>query len=205
MHDRLKLLLWKVVWEVLPTKSIVAAQLGGSEMVDDELTCVLCGEHPESIQSLLLHCPFSRSIWSESPWQLNIRAFGDVSVAPWVQTILHPHQSIGIPLENHHLFQLFAANAIDMVWAARNQVVHGGKRCEALVLAHRVRRLSWEHRAAWQRKLQPVRQQVWSPPPANIVKVNEDTAIRERHSVIAVIIRDSRRDSRSNDETNCRG
>ncbi|KAB1222926.1 hypothetical protein CJ030_MR2G019445 [Morella rubra] len=42
-----------------------------------------------------------------------------------VQIILHPHNLIGIPLEDQHLFQIFVVNGIDLVWAARNEVVHG--------------------------------------------------------------------------------
>lgn len=63
-------------------------------------------------------------------------------------------QSLGIPLEGPALVQLYASNAIDLIWAARNHVVHGGLKCDALVLAHRVKRVSMEHKAAWQNKLQ---------------------------------------------------
>lgn len=94
---------------------------------------------------------------------------------------------------NEDLFQIFAVNAIDMVWAARNQIVHGRKRCEALELAYRVCRLNWEHRAAWQHKLQPARLKEWLPPPEDKVKVNVDAAIRESYAVIAAIVRDSTR------------
>lgn len=74
--------------------------------------------------------------------------FGEGSVAAWVQTILHPHQSIGIPLEEQHFFQSYAANAIDLTWAARNHVEHGGTKSTALVLAQRVLHVSREHKAA---------------------------------------------------------
>lgn len=165
MHDRLKVLLCKMVWDVLPTKLKVANQISDSEMSVDDISCVLCGEHPESFHQILLVYPFSWSIWSEPSWQLNIMVFGDGWVADWVQKILHPHQLIGIPLEDQHLFQIFAANVMDLLWATRNQLVHRGKRCDVKELAHCVRRLSWEHKTPWQNQLQPNRLKDWKHPP----------------------------------------
>lgn len=160
---------------MLPTKIKVADRIGGRGQSEGELLCELCGEHSESLPQLLLIFPFSRSIWSESPWQLNIVVFGARTVEDWVRIILHPHQAIGIPLEDQHLFQIFAVNAIDLVWAARNQVAHGGKKSEMRELNRQVRNLSWEHRAAWQK---------------NKIKVNVDVAIRDNFAVIIATARD---------------
>lgn len=175
---------------MLPTKIKVADRIGGRGRSEGELLCELCGEHPESLPQLLLIFPFSRSIWSESPWQLNIVVFGARTVEDWVRIILHPHQAIGIPLEDQHLFQIFAVNAIDLVWAARNQVAHGGKKSEMRELSRQVRNLSWEHRAAWQKKLHLTRLQTWVPPPANKIEVNVDVAITDNFAVIIAIARD---------------
>lgn len=68
VHNRLKLLLWKVTWEILPTKEKVAERIGLCDMDDDQLKCGLCGENPETLLHLLLLCPYSRAIWSESRW-----------------------------------------------------------------------------------------------------------------------------------------
>ena len=105
----------------------MAERIGAWDMYDDELKCTLCGECPETLLHLLLLCPFSRAIWSESRWQLNSVVFGDGTVADWVQIILRPHQAIGVPLEDQHFFQIFALNAIDLTWVARNQLEHNGK------------------------------------------------------------------------------
>lgn len=117
-------------------------------------------------------------------------AFRNDSVIGWVKKILHPHQQIGIPIEEQHLFQLFAVNAIDMTWSCRNRKEHDKQYCDALVLAARVRRLSWEHRRAWKDKLVPPAGRVWQPPPIDILKVNVDVAIHEEFAVVATIIRD---------------
>lgn len=62
-----------VVWDVIPSKGIVAARIG---RLDGEVDCcVLCGEVEETTQHLLLDCLVSRIIWSNSPWALDIRKF----------------------------------------------------------------------------------------------------------------------------------
>lgn len=77
-----------------------------------------------------------------------------------------------------------------MLWHCRNQVVHKGTRCDASILAARVRRLSWEDWQAWRRKLHPAETKRWKPPPEKSVKVNIDVAIRENFAVLAALIRD---------------
>lgn len=103
MHDRQKLLLWKVEWEVLPTKLKVAERLGEVDKEAENVQCVLCGASPESLVHLLLVCPYSRAVWSEPPWQINSMVFGEGTAADWVTIILHPHRKIGISLEDQLL------------------------------------------------------------------------------------------------------
>lgn len=45
LHDWLKLLLWKVAWDVLPTKQKVALHIGSQVQLDEELLCDLCEDH----------------------------------------------------------------------------------------------------------------------------------------------------------------
>lgn len=87
MHDRLKLLLWNVVWDILLTEWKVADCIGSREAEEEELLCSLCGEGPKSLHHLLLWCPYSRAIWSEFPWQLNIATSNDGSICEWIQKI----------------------------------------------------------------------------------------------------------------------
>lgn len=54
-----------------------------------------------------------------------------------------------------------------------------------------MRKLSLEHRSAWIQKLAPIVHQKSQPPPANVMKINVDVAIRNEFAVVATIIGDS--------------
>lgn len=123
-------------------------------------------------------CPFSRTIWCESPWQIDILRFSTESMEVWIQKVCHPHRFIGIELEDQHKFQFFAANAIDMVWMARNSVVHQGIPCVMQGLVSRVGKISREHWIAWQSKSLSAKEQcIWKHPPPGKIKVNVDVAV----------------------------
>lgn len=116
--------------------------------------------------------------------------FGDGTTAAWVKIILHPHQILGIPLEDQLLFQLYAATAIDLLWAIRNQIEHGGKGCDVQEFVRRVRRIALEHGDAWRKKLGPAKVLCWTPPPADSIKRNNDVAVRESFAELAAVARD---------------
>jgi hypothetical protein len=61
---------------------------------------------------------------------------------------LSPNHSLGIPLEDIHLFQIYAAVLCDMLWLSRNKAIHEGVIPEITKFAEDVRRISLEHQAA---------------------------------------------------------
>lgn len=73
VNERLKLGLWKLLWDVIPTKKKIAARVGRREI--EEVRCVLCGGEEETISHLLVGCWVSRIIWSKFPWAMDVRAF----------------------------------------------------------------------------------------------------------------------------------
>lgn len=64
-----------MIWDIIPTKGKVAEIIGSNNGEAWDLIGSLCGTCKETIHHLVLSYTFSRAIWSESPWQLNILAF----------------------------------------------------------------------------------------------------------------------------------
>ena len=71
MHERLKLLLWKISWDALPTKEALNRRWPQSD-----LNCVLYKHPIESLENLIIHCPFTITTFSQFAWPLNISKFG---------------------------------------------------------------------------------------------------------------------------------
>ncbi|KAB1215382.1 hypothetical protein CJ030_MR4G025284 [Morella rubra] len=92
--------------------------------VQSSSLCPLCGSQFETLQHLFLECHVSTCIWQASPWYFSTASFAAFPMVYWISVILDP-VSIGIPVEDKHYFQLFAANALDLVWQERNRVVRG--------------------------------------------------------------------------------
>lgn len=113
VHARLRLLLWKLAWNLLPTRARIAAAI--FQQVPDGASCFLCNEGVDSASHLFLSCPVSCIIWRESPWQVSLSLHVGGSVFDWISIILEP-SVLGIPRGEMHHFQLFALNAIDVVW-----------------------------------------------------------------------------------------
>lgn len=183
IHAQLRLLLWKLAWNLLPTRIRIASAIHLVVSVDH--LCPLCAESPESIQHLFLSCSVSCSIWSEALWQLVIRSFSELPFIHWIAIILDL-SSLGIPASDFHHFQLYAVNAIDVVWHYRNSITHGDSAVDLRILVERVRRISWLHVSAWKAaplKLSPT----WRPPTSDVIKINVDVAVKSSFSFAACV------------------
>lgn len=67
MQDRLKLFLWKVVWNCLPSK---AKMDRFSNRPEEESYCVFCHQHVESLIHIFFECPVAQIMWREAPWPI---------------------------------------------------------------------------------------------------------------------------------------
>jgi len=72
---------------------------------------------------------------------LDIIALCISEISDWLNIILHPG-IIGIPLEDFHLFQIFAMVACDRIWHSRNKAHHDGWIPNALSISADVNGLS---------------------------------------------------------------
>jgi hypothetical protein len=78
---------------------------------------------------------FSRVAWRLSPWPLDSLVWSNLSTTLWIEGILTPHSSFGIPLDESHLFQIYAVVLSDLMWFNRNKAYHDGLIANVLDLA----------------------------------------------------------------------
>jgi hypothetical protein len=154
------------------------------------LICPLCNVEEDSLHHLFFRCPFARVSWRSSHWPLDSLKWSNITLANWINGILSPFQSFGIPLVDTHLFQIYASVLCDMLWFAKNQALHKGILPNISKFAENIMSLSLDHFAAWNYMSQPVRD-LWFAPKDNWYKVNFDFTSIELFSVQAAVCRNS--------------
>jgi hypothetical protein len=158
--------------------------------------CPLCNVEDDFLSHLFfffffLRCFFARISWRHSPWPLDSLKWSALSLSYWIKGILTPFNSFGIPFANSHLFQIYAAVFCDLILFSKNQAIHNGVILEVSKLAANIKRVSYEHFAAWSSKLQLVKE-VWSKPSQGFCKINFDATIREDFFTQAAVCRNSK-------------
>jgi hypothetical protein len=101
LNDRLKLFLWKIAWDIVPSKSRLNAVFS---IPASNLVCPLCKVEEDSLSHLFFNCFFARIAWRLSYWPLDSMKWTSLSLADWIKGILTPNLSFGIPLADLHLF-----------------------------------------------------------------------------------------------------
>jgi hypothetical protein len=94
----------------------------------------------------------------------------------WIQLIVSPGNSLGIPLVDRHKFQIFASVACDIIWFYRNKAFHDGITFDAHSVFAHINKISLEHFQAWH-FVSSVPVEKWIPSLPSCVKINFDTAI----------------------------
>jgi hypothetical protein len=187
LNARLKLLLWKIAWDILPTKSKLNTIFPISAA--DSL-CPLCKSEEDSFPHLFFRCCFARIAWRISLWPLDSTAWSSLSPSDWIKGLISPHVSFGIPKKDIHLFQIYAVGLCDLLWFSRNKAFHDGIIPNISLLASSIKKTALAHFAAWSSKASNI-VEVWSPPAKGSFKINFDTAIKGNFSAQAAVCRDS--------------
>ena len=186
IHARLKNLLWKLAWEILPTTSILNRRFA---LASNE--CHLCSKAPETLEHLFLQCDYAAQVWLLAPWPLRMNTLDSISMVEWVKMIINPKPSLGLDDETTKEFQLFAAIMCDQVWMSRNKARVEGIKTTPIELARQVNKSFEEHKQAWKfQSKNSSKDKTWIPPPPNWIKLNFDDAIREEKTSVAVVGRE---------------
>uniref|UniRef100_A0A2N9GLU6 CCHC-type domain-containing protein n=1 Tax=Fagus sylvatica TaxID=28930 RepID=A0A2N9GLU6_FAGSY len=130
IHDRLKLMLWKMAWGMLPT--MVALNV---RFRVNSTQCQLCNSGVETLEHLFIECPFARIAWYLSPWPFRFNVISPLSISEWIKLILNPADLLGCPKEKERHLTLFAAICCDMIWMKRNEATRKPEKVEPAKLA----------------------------------------------------------------------
>jgi hypothetical protein len=186
LQHRLKHLLWKISWNLLPVRANIARFIHSEDPA--AWVCPFCKDAQETISHVFLDCSFARSLWNSLSWPLISESLCNLPISEWISAILYPHQKLAIPIQEIRQFQLCVAITIDHIWYVRNQLVHNevhpvlAKSLQHILIAMKHHNLAWADAKS---------SSLWSPPLPGNIKANFDVAVKSDFSVAAMVLSDS--------------
>lgn len=89
LHNRHKLLLWRIVNGILPTKAKL-----NSIFHSNDLNCCLRDSSVESVDHIFINCHFVHQAWFISSWNFRMDNFVDMRIKDWIFLIFDSSNSL---------------------------------------------------------------------------------------------------------------
>ena len=171
-NERLKYHIWKIAWDVLPTREFLARRMAGLDS-----SYPWCHHHQESVVHVLFECLFAIIVRRHTSIPINIFSIPSKSASDWIKSILNPVSLLGLCPSVGPSFSLLAAITCDCIWWSRNKLIFDDLFDPPNRLAADINRSFMSHSDAWL-SISPTTASQWHPPPTGWIKFNFDAAIR---------------------------
>uniref|UniRef100_A0A2N9ET81 Reverse transcriptase domain-containing protein n=2 Tax=Fagus sylvatica TaxID=28930 RepID=A0A2N9ET81_FAGSY len=190
LHERLKMLLWRIASSLLPTKVNLARFIDNAD-----LWCPLCKNDQESVVHIFLHCPIAKALWFGSQWGIRSEFLPISDASKLIEFILKPSSCIQVSVELEESFSLYGALIIDAIWKMRNHVVFERKNLQPEDMLRCINKTFLEFSKFRSAAYSGNKIKIpcgWCKPSQGQIKINCDAAIGQNYSVLAVVARDWR-------------
>jgi hypothetical protein len=122
LQARLKHLLWKIAWNILPYRANIGRFVNSED--DNAWVCPFCNGTLETLNHIFLDCDLAKILWRTSPWPLLISSFAAKPIFDWIIAIIYPSVKLDIPFADIRKFQIFAALVMGVIWFSRKKLIH---------------------------------------------------------------------------------
>uniref|UniRef100_A0A2N9FKX2 RNase H type-1 domain-containing protein n=1 Tax=Fagus sylvatica TaxID=28930 RepID=A0A2N9FKX2_FAGSY len=190
IHERLKMHLWRIASNLLPTK-VALAKINPSA----DTSCPLCALFQETSLHLFWQCSLAKALWFYTAWCIRVDMFQFNDITQVIELLISPPATWNFSKEDCVKLLLTGAIIMDLIWRIRNMVVHDQFKVNMSQLVVELRSRSREHWYSKNTMPDPLlkKQSVkWEVPEQGWYKVNCDAAIGRKFSSIAVVVRDWR-------------
>uniref|UniRef100_A0A2N9GPX3 Reverse transcriptase zinc-binding domain-containing protein n=1 Tax=Fagus sylvatica TaxID=28930 RepID=A0A2N9GPX3_FAGSY len=190
LHDRLKMHLWRIASNLLPTK---ASLVRFDSNMDS--SCSLCDHHLETSIHLFWECSLARAVWFGSEWSIQSEGILLQNPLSLIEMLVDPPATLGFNGAVKEKFLLMGALILDQLWKLRNAKVHDGR---SVKMNHISRELSVRGREHWDIRRIPQSSSIphpstgWCFPNHGVIKFNCNAAVGGSFSCIAVVARNWR-------------
>lgn len=187
-------MLWRFLTKAVPTLD----RLQGIVPLSNT-NCYLCHTHEESIHHIALECQVSKLIWWNSPWQLRLEAFHQLTFLAWVELIHGDKNHIPLPTtEKRKLIQFFVVS-LELIWMTRNKIWKTNEAADWQELSNLINQSYIKY---WKASLSRLEKKKlwhdglvnaqWMPPMEGGMKMNFDAAFKEGRTVTGYVLHDHR-------------
>ena len=190
LHERLKMLLWRIASNLLPTKNNLDRFINPVDQC-----CPLCEIEQESIVHIFVYCSVAKACWFGSRWSIKSEFLSINNGTQLVSFILNPPDNLFQSQDDRKEFSLFGTLLLDGIWRLRNSVVFYGNKAmpeDVLKILYKSFQEHWDVRKIKFSDDRTRRFSYWSKPACGHIKINCDAAIGPSYSVIAIVARDWR-------------
>ena len=185
LQARLKHLLWKIAWNILPCRDNIGRFVYSEDV--NAWVCPFCKGPLETLNHIFLECDLARILWRTSPWPLLISSFAARPISDWIIAIIYPSTKLDIPFADTRNFQIYAALVMDVIWFSRNKLIHEAIQPDIPKIIQQLKITHNYHILAWQAS---TLSSFWFPPQQGSVKGNFDVAVRGDFAVAAAVLSD---------------
>ena len=188
MHERYKMMLWRIAHNILPTRSRLK-ELG----LTQEGECPFCHKKEESCLHLFKDCELAKALWFGNRWNVRIDEWNVSSSFQLVQLIVNPPSNlvpIEIPIDQ---FQTMGVITWEQIWNLRNQIIFKKSEANMQVALLSIERKLHEHSTVWIQQdtnKTPMQTMIWKAPAFGSLKINCDAAVVEKEVCVAAVVRD---------------
>uniref|UniRef100_A0A803QHL3 Reverse transcriptase domain-containing protein n=1 Tax=Cannabis sativa TaxID=3483 RepID=A0A803QHL3_CANSA len=141
-HGMLKMLWWQLMRDALPTREKI-----GMAISLQTRGCPICEEGEETTLHLFWECYFAKEIWFGSLWGMRADHLHYLNWTDWMSWFhdqMHRQQNLSFDE-----FMLGALCIFQVIWEARNEVVHGTRLRPIMEVINSVNRLYKDHLSRW--------------------------------------------------------
>lgn len=188
IHERLKLFLWRVKSNVIPTREVIANRLGLQDR-----SCSLCEVEVESALHISKECHCIRSLAFASKWGCRIDSWEISCIENLVDFCINPKPDACLKNMDKKTITIFLSTLLYFSWKFRNERIFSGH-VPKQDLVFRFNRLVDEFLSTEEvsNDRSVMFEERWIAPPEGWWKINTDAAFFNGQAGIAFIVRDGK-------------
>nr|XP_048325739.1 uncharacterized protein LOC125421294 [Ziziphus jujuba var. spinosa] len=184
MHERLKMFLWRVLSNVIPTRDLIFTRIGKGDR-----NCVWCEDKEETLLHIFKDCHFIRRLAFASNWGCRLENWNVSNTKELVEMCINPITAGGCQGKDKRSISIFLTTLLYFTWLCRNEKVFSDS-FPSQDMLQRFNTLVDEFESVEELIHNCSSKERWSPPTKGWWKINSDAAFNNDQAGIAFVARD---------------